>query len=73
MEKFKIGGVEFFLSKGQVEQKLNGVEPEAVREVYVEVDKIKYPIKQALAVAICFGVALRRTMQCGCFASWACR
>lgn len=51
MEKFKIGGVEFFLSKGQVEQKLNGVEPEAVREVYVEVDKIKYPIKQALAVA----------------------
>lgn len=51
MEKFKIGGVEFFLSKGQVEQKLNGVEPEAVREVYVEVDKIKHPIKQALAVA----------------------
>ena len=51
MEKFTIGGVEFLLSKEEVGQKLNGVVPENVREVYVEVNGKKYPIKQALAVA----------------------
>jgi len=51
MEKFTIGGVEFFLSKQAVEQKLNGVDPESVREVYVEVNGKRYPIKQALAAA----------------------
>jgi hypothetical protein len=51
MEKFTIGGVEFLLSKAEVERKLNGVESENVREVYVEVNCKKYPIKQALAVA----------------------
>src|SRR5580693_2035392 len=51
MEKFTIGGVEFLLSKAEVERKLNGVESENVREVYVEVNGKKYPIKQALAVA----------------------
>lgn len=48
---FTIGGVQFFLSKAQVEQSLTGVEPEIVREVYAEVNGKKYPIKQAFAVA----------------------
>jgi hypothetical protein len=49
MEKFRIGGVEFLLSKEEVERKLDGVEPENVREVYVDVKGKRYPIKQALA------------------------
>src|SRR5438128_2469924 len=51
MERFTIGGVGFFLSKDQVEQKLAGIEPENVREVFVEVSGRRFPIKQALAVA----------------------
>jgi hypothetical protein len=51
MERFTISGVAFFLSRQGVEQKLSGVEPESIREVYVEVNGIRYPIKQALATA----------------------
>jgi len=47
---FTIGGIQFVLSKQEVEEKLNGVEPENVREVYVEVNGKRYPIKQAFAV-----------------------
>lgn len=39
------------MSKEEVERKLNGVEPENVREVYVEVKGTRYPIKQALALS----------------------
>jgi hypothetical protein len=49
--KFTIGGVDVFLSKGHVEQTLAGVEPETVREVYVEANARRYPIKQAFATA----------------------
>jgi hypothetical protein len=49
--KFTIGGVEFFLTKKEVEQKLQTVEPESVREVSVEVNGKRYPVKQALAEA----------------------
>ncbi len=49
--KFTIGGVEVFLSKEDVEQKLQSVEPENVREVSVEVNGKRYPVKQALAEA----------------------
>src|SRR5260370_19257864 len=49
--KFTIGGVEVFLSKEDVEQKLRTVEPENIREVSVEVDGKRYPVKQALAEA----------------------
>ncbi len=38
MEQLTVGGVEFLLSKQDVERKPNGVEPENVREVYVEVN-----------------------------------
>ncbi len=44
---FTIGGIQFFLSKEEVEGNLKGVEPKNVREVYVEVDGKEYPIKQA--------------------------
>lgn len=47
--KFTIGGAEFYLSKVEIEQKLFGVEPEPVREVSVEVNGRRYPVKQALA------------------------
>jgi hypothetical protein len=49
--KFTVGGVEFFLSKEEVEQKLQTVKPESVREVSVEVNGKRYPVKQALAEA----------------------
>jgi hypothetical protein len=48
---FTIGGVEFSLSKEEVERKLRNVEAESVRQVYVEVNATKYPVKQALAVS----------------------
>ena len=49
--KFTVGGVEFFLSKADVEQKLQGVGPENIREVSVEIGGRRYPVKQALAEA----------------------
>lgn len=48
---FTVGGMEFALSKEDVELKLKPVEPESVREVYVEVNGQRYPIKQALSLA----------------------
>lgn len=48
---FTIGGVEVSLTKEEVERKLRNVEAESVRQVYVEVNDMKYPVKQALAVA----------------------
>lgn len=49
--RFTVAGAAFFLSKEDVELKLKAVEPECVREVYVEVNSQRYPIKQALSVA----------------------
>jgi hypothetical protein len=49
--KFTVGGVEVLLSKEDVEQKLETVEPENIREVSVEVNGKRYPVKQALAEA----------------------
>ena len=51
MDRFTIGGVGLVLSKQEVERKLAGVEPEGVREVFVEINSKRYPIKQAFAVA----------------------
>lgn len=47
--KFTVGGVEISLGRGDVEQKLQGVEPENIREVSVLVNGKRYPVKQALA------------------------
>lgn len=47
--KFTVGGVEIFLSKSDVEQKLQTVAPENIREVSVLVNGKRYPVKQALA------------------------
>jgi hypothetical protein len=54
--KFTVGGVEVFLSREDVEQKLQTVEPESIRpesirEVPVEINGKRYPVKQALAEA----------------------
>src|SRR5216683_7368298 len=49
--KFTVGGVEVFLSREDVEQRLRTVEPENIREVSVEVNGKRYPVKQALADA----------------------
>jgi hypothetical protein len=49
--KFTVGGVEFSLSKEEVERRLQTVEPESIREVSVEVGAKRYPVKQALAEA----------------------
>jgi hypothetical protein len=47
--KFTVGGLEFELGAADVEGRLREVEPEAIRELYVEVKGVKYPIKQAFA------------------------
>jgi hypothetical protein len=48
---FTVSGNEFSLSAGEVARRLNGLEPEPIRELYVEVSGVKFPIKQAFAVA----------------------
>jgi hypothetical protein len=50
-QKFTVGGVEVLLSREDVEQKLQGVAPENIREVSVLVNGKRYPVKQALAEA----------------------
>jgi hypothetical protein len=47
--KFTVGGTEFALSKADVELRLHDVEPEVIRELYVEVNGVMFPIKQAFA------------------------
>jgi len=47
--KFTVGGTEFALSAADVEHRLHGVEPEVIRELYVEVKGVMFPIKQAFA------------------------
>ena len=54
MEKFTVGGVEFSLSRQQVEERLSAVEPEPVRELGVTINGTLFPVKQALAVATGF-------------------
>jgi hypothetical protein len=49
--KFTVGGIPVFLNKEEVEQKLLLVMPEDVRELYVELNGTRYPVKQALAEA----------------------
>lgn len=49
MSQFTVGGMQFLLSREDVEEKLRGVTPESVRELYVVVNGIQYPVKQALA------------------------
>ena len=49
--KFTVGGTEFTLSRADVEARLHGVESEVIRELYVEVKGVMFPIKQAFAYA----------------------
>lgn len=51
MAQFTVGGVQFDLSREDVEKKLQSVVPEPVRELFVEVNENRFPIKQALAEA----------------------
>lgn len=46
---FTVGGAQFDLSTEDVASRLNNVEPETIRELYVEVKGIKFPIKQAFS------------------------
>ncbi|HWZ43934.1 MAG TPA: DUF5677 domain-containing protein [Candidatus Saccharimonadales bacterium] len=49
--KFTVGGVQVLLNQEDVEQRLLAVMPEEIRELYVEVNGTRYPVKQALAEA----------------------
>jgi hypothetical protein len=51
MPQFTVGGVQFDLSREDVEKKLQSVVPEPIRELFVEVNENRFPIKQALAEA----------------------
>jgi hypothetical protein len=46
---FTVAGNEFALSAAAVRARLQDVEPESIRELYVEVDGVQFPIKQAFA------------------------
>ncbi len=49
MAQFTVGGTSFQLSREDVENKLQSAVPEPVRELFVEVNGNRFPIKQALA------------------------
>jgi hypothetical protein len=49
MARFTIGGIQFDLTKEDVEAKLQGIVPEPVREIFVLVNEDRFPIKQALS------------------------
>jgi hypothetical protein len=49
MAQFTIGGVQFELTREEVEAKLRSVTPEPVRELFIDVNGTRYPIKQALS------------------------
>ena len=46
---FTVGGKRFELSRAEVERRMEGVEPNPVREHYVEVGGRRFPPKQVLA------------------------
>lgn len=49
MAQFTVGGVQFELAKEDVEERLQSVSPEPVRELFVEINGNRFPVKQALA------------------------
>jgi len=49
MAQFTIGGVQFELTREEVQAKLRSVTPEPVRELFIDVNGTRYPIKQALS------------------------
>jgi hypothetical protein len=51
MARFTVGGTQFELTSEDLERRLLTVVPEAIRELYVEVNGNRYPVKQALAEA----------------------
>jgi hypothetical protein len=51
MVDFTVAGQRVALDRASVERKLRGVEPERIQLLAVEVNRISYPVKQALYVA----------------------
>jgi hypothetical protein len=50
--EFQLGGQDYTLSKEDVQDRLKHVDPEDVRKHYVVVEGRRFPVKQALAMAI---------------------
>ena len=50
-QNFIIRGDSFALSKNDVIKALRGLKPEEIRKYYIEVNGIRYPIKQVLFAA----------------------
>lgn len=48
---FTVGGRRVVLSQGEVERKLSGVEPDKIQSLVVEVNGLRFPVKQAFALA----------------------
>lgn len=51
-QSFKLRGRRFELSRGEVEERLKGIEPKSVAKYHVRIGSKVYPPKQALSVAI---------------------
>ena len=50
--RVKFAGKIYELEKKHVEKSLRGVDPETGRRFFIEINGVKYPIKQAVSVAI---------------------
>lgn len=48
MREFIIRGERFEIDNTKIKNALNGVEPEPIRKYFVEINKIRYPIKQVI-------------------------
>ena len=50
--KFKIGGVDYDVSRSQIEKNLSKVDPEPVTRVFAIIGNRKFPVKHALAAGV---------------------
>ncbi len=54
--EFTLGGRSYRVTTAEVESRLNGIQPEAIREHYVTVKGRDFPIKHAFAEGVVPGI-----------------
>lgn len=62
MVRFILKGRVYLLDKGSIEKKMENIQPELVRQYYVEVNKRKYPPKQIISMTLGLGKVEFTTM-----------
>jgi hypothetical protein len=55
LARFILKGKAYLLDKGAIETKMSSVEPELIRQYYVEINKRRYPPKQVISMVLDLG------------------